>query len=419
MKTKAVRLYGVNDLRLEEFELPRVKKDEILASVIADTTCMSTYKAVTKGAEHERVPDDIAVNPTIIGHEFSGEIIYTGEKWRHKFLPGMKYTIQPAINYHGSLDAPGYSFRYIGGAATYIIIPNIVMEMDCLMEYSGGGFFPASLAEPFSCVIGAFRSNYHNNHSQHTHEMGIAEGGNTAILGGCGPMGMAAINYLFYCDRKPGFLLVTDINEERLENASGIFTVNEAKKRGINIKYVNTAGFTDTVDKLLSYTGKRGYDDIFIFAPEKELISTADKLLAKDGCLNFFAGPVARDFLSEVNFYNIHYTTTHIIGSVGGNPDDIREALRLISEGMNPASMVSHIGGIDAVIDTTLNLPDIPGVKKLIYTHINMELTAIQEFKEKGMKDPLFRELHRICRKYNGLWSVEAENCLLNYKNVI
>ena len=35
MKTKAVRLYGVNDLRLEEFELPQIKEDEILAAVKA------------------------------------------------------------------------------------------------------------------------------------------------------------------------------------------------------------------------------------------------------------------------------------------------------------------------------------------------------------------------------------------------
>ena len=45
MKTKAVRLYGVNDLRLEEFELPQIKEDEILAKVVRDSFCMSSYKA--------------------------------------------------------------------------------------------------------------------------------------------------------------------------------------------------------------------------------------------------------------------------------------------------------------------------------------------------------------------------------------
>ena len=45
MKTKAVRLYGKNDLRLEEFELPKIKDDEILAKVVCDSFCRSSYNA--------------------------------------------------------------------------------------------------------------------------------------------------------------------------------------------------------------------------------------------------------------------------------------------------------------------------------------------------------------------------------------
>ncbi len=416
--TKAVRIYGVCDLRLEEFELPPLKEDEILASVMSDSACMSSYKAALQGAQHKRVPDDIAVNPTIIGHEFGGTILRVGKKWKHKFSEGMKYAIQPALNYKGSLDAPGYSFRYIGGAATYIIIPNEVMEMDCLLEYKGEGFFPASLSEPLSCVIGAFHSNYHNNHALHSHDMGIVEGGNTAILGGCGPMGFAAINYLFHCDRKPGLLLVTDIDDTRLRNASALFPEGEAKSRGIELKYVNTSKFDNPPEALLSLTGNKGYDDIFVYAPVRELITQADRILAKDGCLNFFAGPVDQNFSAEVNFYNIHYSTNHIIGSISGNTNDIAEALDLMSKGMDPASMISHIGGLDAVRHATLNLPKIPGAKKLFYTHIDMKLTAIEEFGEKGKKDPLFQELHSICKRHKGLWSVEAENYLLNHFGV-
>ncbi len=72
MKTKAVRIYGKQDLRLEEFELPDIKEDEILAQVISDSLCMSSHKAALQGAEHKRVPNDIRINPTILGHEFAG-----------------------------------------------------------------------------------------------------------------------------------------------------------------------------------------------------------------------------------------------------------------------------------------------------------------------------------------------------------
>lgn len=64
METKAVRFYG-DHLSLDTFELPAIKDDEILASVITDTLCLSTYKAVKQGTEHIRIPKDISENPTI------------------------------------------------------------------------------------------------------------------------------------------------------------------------------------------------------------------------------------------------------------------------------------------------------------------------------------------------------------------
>ena len=80
---------------------------------------------------------------------------------------------------------------------------------------------------------------------------------------------------------------------------------------------------------------------------------------------------------------------------------------------LNPAGLVTHIGGLDSAREVTLNLPSIPGGKKLIYTNISLPTTAITEFAEKGKTDPLFAKLDEICSRHNGLWSVEAENYLL------
>jgi threonine dehydrogenase-like Zn-dependent dehydrogenase len=228
MKTKAVRIYGKKDLRLEEFELPEMKDDEILAQVISDSICMSSHKAALQGADHKRVPDDIHINPTMIGHEFSGIILEVGKKWQHKFRKGQKFSIQPAMAKTGSLDAPGYSFRYIGGDATHIIIPDIVMEADCLLQYNGEAFFPASLSEPMSCIVGAFHASYHIPPGTYVHEMGIRKGGKMAILAGVGPMGLGAIDYAIHNDRKPGLLVVTDIDDIRLSRAACLFTTEHA-----------------------------------------------------------------------------------------------------------------------------------------------------------------------------------------------
>ena len=115
MKTRAVRLYGESDLRLEEFDMGELKDDEILMELITDSVCMSTYKESIQGAKHQRVNDDISEHPIIVGHEFAGIIREVGAKWKDKYQVGTKYTMQPAINIKGSMAAIGYSYPQAAG----------------------------------------------------------------------------------------------------------------------------------------------------------------------------------------------------------------------------------------------------------------------------------------------------------------
>ena len=417
MKTKAVRLYGENDLRLEEFELPAIKDNEILARIVSDSICMSSYKAASQGIKHKRVPNNVAEEPVIIGHEFCGEIVEVGSRWADQFSSGDKFSIQPAINYEngpvGILSAPGYSYRYIGGDAQYIIIPAEVMEHNCLLPFKGDAYYLGSLSEPISCIVGGFHANYHTRPGSYLHEMGIVKGGAMALLAGVGPMGLGAIDYAIHCDRKPGLLVVTDIDASRLARAASIFTVEEAKANGVELVYVNTAEDGKGVDYLKSLTpGGEGFNDLFVYAPVRALIEQADRLLTFDGCLNFFAGPTNSDFTAELNFYNVHYAATHVVGTSGGNTDDMLESLRMMEEGLlNPSTMITHVGGLDAVIDTTLRLPKIPGGKKLIYTMVRLPLLALDDLS--SMEGPFYAGLAAIVEQNNGLWSPEAERYLL------
>ena len=239
MKTKAVRIYGKDDLRLEEFDLPEVGPDDVQVKIISDSVCMSSYKALKEGAEHKRVPDNVAENPTIIGHEFCGDIIAVGENWKHKYKVGDRFTIQPAHFYKGSQLAPGYSYPYCGGSATYANIPIETLLMDCLLEYNSDTYFYGSLSEPMSCIVGTYHAMYHAKPGSYVHEMEIKEGGKMAMLAAVGPMGLGAIDYAFHNDdRHPSLLVVTDIDDARLERAASIYTVEEAKSLGIELHYV-------------------------------------------------------------------------------------------------------------------------------------------------------------------------------------
>lgn len=417
MKTKAVRIHGKMDLRLDEVELPEVGPDDVQVKIISDSICMSSYKASVEGAEHKRVPDDVAENPTVIGHEFCGVIHKVGANWQHKYKEGQGFAIQPAHFYKGSLKAPGYSYAYCGGDAQYGNIPIETLLTDNLLPYDSDVYFYGSLSEPMSCIIGTFHAMYHTKPGCYEHQMGIVEGGKLALLASVGPMGLGAIDYALHCDRRPSMIVVTDIDDERLARAESIYTVEHAKSLGIDLRYVNTAKPGQDAAYLRSLTGGTGFNDVLCMAPVRPVVEQADAILAYDGCLNFFAGPTDSSFKAEFNFFNVHYAATHIVGTSGGNTDDMKEAIGMMTSGrINPAAMVTHVGGLDAAAETTMHLPEIRGGKKLIYTQISMPLTAIADFEKLGQSDPLFAALAEITKRNNGLWSAEAEKYLLAHK---
>ena len=414
MKAKAVRLHAANDLRLDTFELPEIKDDEILVKVVSDSICMSTYKCAILGTAHKRVHEDVAEHPAIMGHEFAGDIVKVGAKHQDQFKPGMKFTLQPALNYKGTMWSPGYSYEFFGGDATYCIIPAEVMELGCLLEYKGRAYYEASLAEPMSCSIGAFNANYHTKMGVYHHEMGIKEGGKLAILAGAGPMGLGALTYALHRDVRPGMIVVTDIAQDRLDRAEQLFPVEEAKRSGIELHFINTGNMADPAAELLAITGGTGFDDVFCYAPVASVVELSSAVLGRDGCLNFFAGPTDNKFSAKLNFYDVHYNSTHVMGTTGGNTADMIESLELTAaKRINPAVMVTHIGGLDSVAHTTLNLPKIPGGKKLIYTHLEMPLTALTDLRAKGAEDPRYTALADIVDAHKGLWCPEAEEYLL------
>jgi threonine dehydrogenase-like Zn-dependent dehydrogenase len=214
--------------------------------------------------------------------------------------------------------------------------------------------------------------------------------------------------------------VVTDIDEARLARAARLYPPEEAARNGVRLIYANTAGMEDAPEELLKITGGKGYDDVYVYAPVTAVIEQADRILGYDGCLNFFAGPTNTAFSAAINFYKVHYNAHHISSNSGSTIDDMVETLEMIARGaINPSAMVTHIGGLNSVIETTLNLPKIPGGKKLIYTQIDMPLTAISDFRALGIENKMFSDLADIVERSNYLWCTEAEQYLLAHSRPI
>ena len=127
-----------------------------------------------------------------------------------------------------------------------------------------------------------------------------------------------------------------------------------------------------------------------------------------------FAGPTNQQLMAEFNFYNVHYMMHHVVANSGGDVKDMADSVDWIGKGyLHPEVMITHVGGLDSAAEATLDMLKIPGGKRLVYTHVNMPMTAIEDFAEKGKTDPFFAELDRLCSANNGLWCKAAEDYLL------
>lgn len=414
MNTKAVRIYGVKDLRLEEFELPTMKDDEIEARIVTDSLCMSTYKVSNQGEKHKKLPNDLKNHPVIMGHEFCGVITKVGEKWKHLYKPGDCFVAQPNLGRADTFSL-GYSFPYVGGEATNVVIMNEAIEKGCLLPYKGEGFFEGALVEPLSCIVAGFKANFHlRDRNDYDHTMGIRENGALAILGGTGPMGFLAIDYAIHNDRRPKHLVVTGRTQSKLDMAKRLYPVEEAAKYGVTLTYVLTADEDDIVEELKALTpDAKGFDDIFLMAAKERLVTQAEQLLAYDGCLNFFAGPADSKFASTINFYNIHYNATHFVGTSGSNTQDMKDAIALIeNKTVNVAKIATHIMGLNHVCESILNLPKMPGGKKIVYSGKEFPVTDVSAF---GENNELEKHLKELVDAHDGLWNAEVEQYFLEH----
>ncbi|MBP2058201.1 threonine dehydrogenase-like Zn-dependent dehydrogenase [Lactobacillus colini] len=405
VKSTALRIYGKEDMRVENVVLPEIKDDEILAEVISDSMCMSSWKLAKEGEDHKKTPKDLKNNPVMVGHEFSGKILKVGPKWSNRFHAGQNFVIQPNLARDDTPFVPGYSYPYIGGDATKIIIPNEVMELGCLIPFNGDSYYEGSLCEPVSCVIAAFNAQFHLIPHSYKHKMGIKPNGNMLIIGGTGPMGLLAIDYALHADTKPKQLIVTDIDQDKLNRAQHLYPSKE-----VDIQFINTKDLTieEQENILKTKTNGQGFDDTFLMISVVPLAKMAAKLLNEDGCLNQFAGPIKKDFTVPINLYDVHYNFTHLVGTSGGNAENESQAAKLIADHrLNVAKVITHVLGLNAAAETTLSQPNIGGGKKVVYTHKNFDRIELAKV------DPN-TELGKILSKHDGLWSHEAEQWIMN-----
>ena len=114
--------------------------------------------------------------PAVMGHEFSGEIAEVGRKTPKAFMVGTRVVSFPLVRAHGAVQMTGFSPLAPGGYAEQVLV-------EAAMTFpvpNGLSLDIAALTEPMAVAL----------HAVHRSEIKKRD---TAIVIGCGPVGLAII----------------------------------------------------------------------------------------------------------------------------------------------------------------------------------------------------------------------------------
>lgn len=91
---------------------------------------------------------------------------------------------------------------------------------------------------------------------------------------------MGAIDYTINNpDCCPSLLVVTDIDDMRLNKAAAIFSSQKAREKNIDLRYLNTKDI-NAVAKLKETSNGTGYNDVLVMAPVQIVVDQGDAILA-------------------------------------------------------------------------------------------------------------------------------------------
>lgn len=293
---------GLDNLHVEEADVPQFGPDELLVRQDACGLCFSDTKVIALGPDHPRmVGRDMTKNPVTLGHEVACTVVGVGANRKDKFAIGDRFLVQADVFYKGVSMAYGYVFS--GGLAEYSIIPKQMIDGDegcyLLPISKDAGYAAIALVEPWSCVVSAYTQG---------HRAGLKAGGNLLII---------AEHPADWVDWSGAF--------DGGEPAS-VYVVASSNARGcVPASLAARATMVDTVKdwaQVRAFTKDAGFDDIIVLGEvAPETIEGAATTFANHGIMNLLGAYELPRKLS-IDIGRIHYNWHHYLGNKGARVMD-------------------------------------------------------------------------------------------------
>lgn len=324
---KAGVLRGPDRLACEAVDDPKAARGDLIVRVRAATVCGTDIR-IFRGRKTAGVR-----YPSILGHEFAGEIADTGG--RPEYRLGDAVCVCPAIacghcarclrgheNICENLVAIGYQLD--GAFAEYIRIPSRAVENGNVFRLPEGlEHERAALVEPLACVMNGQEL------------AGVGMGDRVAILGS-GPIGLLHVKLARLSGASR--IIVSDPNPMRREAAlaAGADAVVDPTSQ-------------DVRDAVRAATGGEGADRVIVAIGVPALADQALGLARPRGSVSLFAGfSVGEKATVDVNA--IHYDELRVTGAFGLTRRQFARSLDAIATGrLDVGPLITHRFGLEDV----------------------------------------------------------------------
>jgi L-iditol 2-dehydrogenase len=305
----AAVLYGREDVKVEQVEIPRLADDEVLVRVRVALTCGTDLK-VWKQGFHARMIRP----PALFGHELAGVIEATGPAVDSRIRKGMR--VVPANSapcnqcFYCREEQPNLCEDLLfnnGAYAEFIRIPGRIVRENMIEIPDHVSFIDAAMAEPLACVLRGI------------HETGVHPGDTVAVIG-CGPIGLKFIRVLTARGAR-----VIAVGKRPSQTAF-------AKRLGAWAT-VDISAVEDPIAAVRQLTeGRRGADIVIEAAGRAASWESAMQMVRKGGTVNLFAG-CAKGTEVKLDPWALHYCEITLKSTFHHTPRFMREAMKSISRG--------------------------------------------------------------------------------------
>lgn len=303
--------HGIDDLRLEERDVPPIGEEEALLRVRAASICATDLRIL--GAGHFKIPEGTT---RVLGHEFAGEVAAVGARVIGLAV-GMRIALAPNIGCgvceqciqgrnHLCPNYEAFGITLDGAFAEYMRVPAAAIRQGNIVEIPEDlPFDQAALNEPLSCCYNGFLACR-------------VQLGDIVLIVGAGPIGL--MHLLLARSGGASQVIVSEVDAERGA---------QAREFGADI-VVNPAE-EDLFARLNKETRGHRADVVIVAAPVHQAQEQALELAAVQGRINYFGGlPKGKETIA-FNSNRVHYRQLVVTGTTGSSIHQYRQTMSLLA----------------------------------------------------------------------------------------